>query len=149
MQNRSMWTELALGALGTALLVAFAMLVLAGAPLTAKAADAPTQGACHTPTEVRLTYEAHIPGLTTSVYRGDLAAIFLRMMIAAVGPPPEAVKIPERTVAVGTYIAGGHAEIVFFEEIAGMECRFFGTGGDSIDLETVFKALGATGRIGA
>jgi hypothetical protein len=146
MQNRSMWTELAIDVLGTALLVAFAMLFLAAAPLTARASAAPNQGACHTPTEVRLTYEAHIPGLTTSVYRGADAAAFIRALIAEIGPPPPQVMIPERTVAVGTYIADTHVVLAFYENVAGMECWFFNFSDDTSNLQSVFKAMG---RIGA
>lgn len=146
MQNRSMWTELALGALGAALLVAVAMLFLAGAPLTARAADAPNQGACHTPTETRLFYEAHIPGLITSVYRGADAAAFIRALIAEIGPPAPQLGIERRTVAVATYIADTHVILTFFENVAGMECWFFDFSDDTSKLQSVFKAMG---RIGA
>lgn len=100
---------------------------------------------CHTPTEVRLTYEAHIPGLMTSVYRGADAAAFIEALSAEWGPPPPELGL-ERTVAVGTYIAGGHVQITFYEDVAGMECWFFDIPADTHSLDSVFKALG---RIGA
>lgn len=134
---------------GAGIILALAMLFLAAWPPQVRAATAPNQGACHTPTEVRLTYEAHIPGLTTSVYRGADAAAFLKALSEDIGPPPDDLRLVQRTVAIGAYTSGAFIEIDFYENIAGMECGFTGLSGDSRDLGTVMELVKAMAGTGA